>query len=114
MSAPPDAVTLAEQLLDLGVEDALTMDGYDDCVIGILERFGMEPIVLYDKERVLQKFMDDGAFTYEDAIDFYSYNQLGSWLGELTPGFVVRLEADAWERPSNTSLTTTTTQEKPE
>ena len=91
MSAPPDAVTLAEQLLDLGVEDALTMNGYDDCAIGILERFGMEPIVLYDKERIIQKLMDDGASTYEDALDFYSYNQLGGWHGELTPGFVVRL-----------------------
>ena len=41
-------VTLAEQLLDLGVESALTMDGYDDCAVGILERYGMESIVIYD------------------------------------------------------------------
>ena len=31
-------VTLAEHLLDLGVEDALIMDGYNDCAVGILER----------------------------------------------------------------------------
>jgi len=48
---------LSEQLLDIGVEDALVMDGYNDCVIGILERFGMESIVLYDKEKVLGKLM---------------------------------------------------------
>ena len=90
--ATPDAVTLAEQLDYLGVESALTMDGYDDCAIGILERFGMEPIVLYDRERVIQKLMDEGASTYEDALDFYLYNQLGGWRGESTPGFVVRLD----------------------
>jgi len=48
---------LSEQLLDIGVEDALVMDGYNDCVIGILERFGMESIVLYDKEKVLGKLV---------------------------------------------------------
>jgi len=81
--------TLAERLLDLGLsEDALTMDGYDDCAMGILERFGMTPIVIYDKEGVLQKLMDNGCDTYEEALEFYSYNQLGGWHGDGTPGFL--------------------------
>ena len=84
-------VTLAKQLLDLGVESALTMDGYDDCAIGILERYGMESIVLYDKEKVIQKLMDGGIDTYEEALEFYEYNQLGGWHGDMTPGFLVRL-----------------------
>ena len=84
-------VTLAEQLLDLGVESALTMDGYDDCAIGILERFGMESIVIYDKEKIIEKLMDEGIPTYEEALEFYEYNQLGGWHGDLTPGFLVRL-----------------------
>jgi len=86
-------VTLAEQLLDLGVESALTMDGYDDCAIGILERFGMESIVIYDKEKVIEKLMDEGIPTYEEALEFYEYNQLGGWHGDLTPGFLIRLPA---------------------
>jgi len=45
--------TLADKLREIGVENALVMDGYDDCVIGVLERYGMEPIVLYDKEKVI-------------------------------------------------------------
>ena len=76
--------------MDIGVEDALVMDGYNDCVIGILERFGMESIVLYDKEKVLGKLVDDGC-TYEEAIEFYEYNQLGAWVGDGTPGFLIRL-----------------------
>ena len=86
-------VTLAEQLLDLGVESALTMDGYDDCVIGILERFGMESIVIYDKEKIIEKLMDEGIPTYEEALEFYEYNQLGGWHGDMTPGFLIRLPA---------------------
>tara|TARA_R110000751_G_scaffold265333_1_gene364418 strand:- start:301 stop:591 length:291 start_codon:yes stop_codon:yes gene_type:complete len=84
-------VTLAEQLLDLGVESALTMDHYDDCVIGILERYGMENIVLYDKEKVIQKLIDDGCDSYEGALEYYEYNQLGGWHGDKTPGFLIRL-----------------------
>jgi len=45
--------TLADKLREIGVENALVMNGYDDCVIGVLERYGMEPIVLYDKEKVI-------------------------------------------------------------
>jgi hypothetical protein len=83
--------TLAERLLDLGVEDALIMDGYNDCVVGILERFGMESIVLYDKDKVIAKLIDEGCDSYEGAHEYYSYNQLGGYHGDKTPGFLVRL-----------------------
>ena len=86
-------VTLAERLLDLGVESALTMDGYDDCAIGILERYGMESIVIYDKEKIIEKLMNEGIPTYEEALEFYEYNQLGAWLGDMTPGFLIKLPA---------------------
>jgi hypothetical protein len=84
--------TLADKLREIGVENAMVMDGYDDCVIGVLERYGMEPIVLYDKEKVIQRIMDlSPGGTYEEAVEYYSYNQLGGWHGEKTPGFLVRL-----------------------
>jgi hypothetical protein len=66
---------------------ALTMDGYDDCIAGVLERFGMEPIIVYDKQRVIEKLMQDGA-TDEEAYEFFEYNQLGAWMGDGTPGFI--------------------------
>jgi len=84
-------VTLAERLLEIGVESALVMDGYDDCVIGVLERFGMETIVLYDKAKVIDKLIENGCDDYEGATEFYEFNQLGGWHGDKTPGFLVRL-----------------------
>ena len=83
--------TLEERLSEIGVEEALIMDGYDDCVIGILERFGMKPVVLYDKNKVIEKLIEEGCDDYESALEYYDFNQLGGWHGELTPGFVVRL-----------------------
>jgi len=84
-------VTLAERLLEIGVENALVMDGYDDCVMGVLERFGMEPIVLYDKAKVIDKLIENGCDDYEGANEFYEHNQLGAWQGDNTPGFLIRL-----------------------
>lgn len=84
-------VTLAERLLELGIEEALVMTGYDDCVIGILERFGMEPIVVYDKEKVIEQLMEEGCDSYEGALEYYEFNQLGGWHGEKTPAYLVRL-----------------------
>jgi len=82
---------LADRLPDIGVESALVMDGYDDCVIGVMERYGMEPIVIYDKASVIQRLMDEGCDSYERALEYYEFNQLGGWHGDKTPGFLVRL-----------------------
>ena len=72
---------------------ALIMDGYDDCIAGVLQRCGMPLIGVYDKEKVIQKLMDDGA-TFDEAHEFFEYNQLGAWMGEGTPAFITTL---SWE-----------------
>lgn len=73
--------------------ELLFMDGYDDCVVGVVERFGSEPFVVYDRKKVLAKLMADG-LSEEEAVEFYDFNQLGGWHGEHTPGFVQVLEGN--------------------
>jgi len=69
------------------------MTGFDDCIVGILERFGVDvPVVVYDREKVIQKLMDNGIETYEGAEEFYQYNQLGAWVGDGTPAFLIRVD----------------------
>ena len=82
---------LFDRLYDIGAEEPVVMDGYDDCVVGCLERFGMEPIVIYDKEKVIQQLMDEGCDSYEGALEYYEFNQLGGWHGDKTPGFLILL-----------------------
>ena len=84
-------VTLAGRLLEFGIEDALMMDGFNDCVVGILERCGMESIVIYDREKVVAKLIDNEGWSYDEALEFYEFNQLGGWHGTKTPGFIVWL-----------------------
>lgn len=66
----------------------MRMDGYDDCIVGYVERFGMGPILCYDKEKVLAKLAKDFG-NREDALEWYHYNQLGSYVGEGTPCFLI-------------------------
>ena len=94
-----NTVNLSKHLLDIGVESALVMNGFDDCIAGILERFGMEPIIIYDKKKVINKLMRNGCDSYEGAHEYYEHNQLGGWHGDLTPGFLVRLPEETRFKP---------------
>jgi len=67
--------------------DFMKMDGYDDCIIGVVERTGLPPILCYDKTLILNKLMNDG-MNEEEALEFWEYNQLGSYMGEATPCFI--------------------------
>lgn len=70
-------------------EDARLMDGYDDCILGVCERFGQEPLIAYDFEKVISKLQTDG-LSYDDAVEWFYYNQIGAWVGDRTPVFIFR------------------------
>lgn len=64
----------------------LVMDGFDDCIVGVGQRF-TDHFVVYDLKKVLAKLMADG-MTYEEAIEFHESQQLGAWVGPGTPVFL--------------------------
>lgn len=76
-----------------GDQEFTKMDGYDDCIAGVIERYGMDPILCYDKQKVLSKLQEDG-MSYEEAEEFWSYNQLGAWVGDTTPSFITFINQD--------------------
>tara|TARA_R100001086_G_scaffold244302_1_gene173950 strand:+ start:454 stop:714 length:261 start_codon:yes stop_codon:yes gene_type:complete len=67
--------------------DALIVDGFDDAIIGITERYGMNPVVLYDKRKCIKIMQDRDNMTEEEAIEFFYYNIVGAYMGEHTPCF---------------------------
>jgi hypothetical protein len=71
------------------------IDGYDDCVIGVIEQFGRPPIICYDRSLVIQKLMKDG-MSDEEAEEFFEYNQIGAYMGEFTPCFFTTLSAEEY------------------
>ena len=67
--------------------EMLQMDGYDDCVVGTVSRFGMGPVLCYDLHKVIAKMVADG-MTEEEAYEYYNFNMIGAWVGEGTPAFI--------------------------
>jgi len=43
------------ELLEELDPDLLLMDGFDDCIAGIVERYGEEDIICYDRDAVWDK-----------------------------------------------------------
>jgi len=68
-------------------ENALYPTGLEDAVIGMVERFGMAPLILLDREKCIKIFMDRDGMEYEEAEEFFDFNVIGAWMGEGTPCF---------------------------
>jgi hypothetical protein len=67
-------------------ENLLLADGFEKAFLGIGRQFG-KPLAIYDKEKCLEILMEDG-MDYEEAVDYFSFNVEGSYVGEQTPIFL--------------------------
>ena len=64
----------------------LTMEGYDDCIVGVCTQFN-RTFVVYDRSKVLAKLVEQG-MTLEEAEEFHDFNQSTAWHGDRTPAFI--------------------------
>ena len=60
---------------------------YDDCVIGLAHRATMPTVVDYNYDKVIL-VLTSHVGSWQDAIDWFGTNVIGSWMGDLTPMFV--------------------------
>ena len=65
--------------------DLLKLDGFDEAILGVVERIGLQAIC-YDTHKVIEILMKD--MTEEEALDYYNFNMLGAYVGESTPVFL--------------------------
>ena len=59
----------------------LIADGFDEAIIGTVD-----DIVIYSKTKCIKVLMED--MSEEEAIEYYYFNVVGSYVGEKTPMFV--------------------------
>jgi len=67
--------------------DLMTADGFDEAVVGVVERIGMTAIC-YDKDKIIEILIKEGDMTYEEALEYFYFNIQGAWVGEHTPVFL--------------------------
>jgi len=81
------AARLVNELADDDPErQILLADGFEDALLGYVERFGMGPVALYDKDKCIEILEAQGS-SYDDAVEYFDYNVIGAWVGEGTPAF---------------------------
>ena len=90
ISANIERKAIAEWLEEQAGEEALLADGFEGAFIGMCERFGMQPVAAYDRDKCIDILIQRDRMTYEEAVEFFDFNVIGAWVGELTPVFVTR------------------------
>jgi hypothetical protein len=69
--------------------DLLVMEPsyFDAAILGVVTRIGLEA-VCYDKAKVIRYIMGHDKMSYEEALEYFEFNVIGSWVGEHTPVFL--------------------------
>ena len=64
-------------------------DGFEPAFVGLAVRFDWDrPVAVYDREACIRVLVERDGMTHEDAVEFFNFNTLGSWVGEQTPIYV--------------------------
>jgi hypothetical protein len=82
-------MTIRELIAEINPE-ALLMDGFDNCILGICERIGQPSIVAYDVDKIIDQLHLQG-MTMDEAREYFEYNQLGAFVGDSTPCFIQKI-----------------------
>jgi hypothetical protein len=67
--------------------DVILYPDYEEALIGICRRKGMNPVAIYDQKKCIDILIQDG-MTEEEAIEWFQYNTIDAWVGENTPCFL--------------------------
>ena len=74
--------------MDIEFEKILTADGFSEAILGIGRRCGKPDIVAYDVEAIIRILRRD--MSEEEAWEYFDFNVVGAWVGEMTSIFVYK------------------------
>lgn len=80
---------VSDWLTDIG-EESLFADGFDDAIIGL----SYDPLadsyrVCYSIDKCYDCLVKDDEMSFDEAIEYFEYNVIGSYMGPRTPIFVI-------------------------
>jgi hypothetical protein len=70
--------------------EALTADGFEEALVGIVYRKMLAPIALYDREECIAILVKRDGMSEEEAEEYFGFNVDDAWVGEGTPAFLIR------------------------
>ena len=66
-------------------DDLLKWDGFDDAILGVGSRCGMDDVLVYSKKKMAYILRDRDNMDVEEAIEYLDFNVLGAHIGKRTP-----------------------------
>jgi hypothetical protein len=60
---------------------------FDEAIVGVVSRIDTVA-VCYSETKIIEILMREDGMNYDDAIEYYQFNILGSWVGEHTPVYL--------------------------
>jgi len=73
----------------------LRADGFNEAIIGTVERCGSETVYCYDYNKCVDILMEQ--MSHDEAIEYMDYNVIGAYMGETTPFFLRPFTIDEME-----------------
>tara|TARA_R110000772_G_scaffold35493_3_gene85520 strand:+ start:3839 stop:4111 length:273 start_codon:yes stop_codon:yes gene_type:complete len=68
----------------------LKADGFDEAIIGTGLKWtenGSVDVLVYDADKCVEILMERDDMEYDEAVEFFEFNTVGSYMGETTPIF---------------------------
>jgi len=75
---------IAEQYPEL-----LVADGFDKAILGVSQQFNSLSVA-YDRNKCIEILMTRDNMTQLEAVEYFEYNVIGSYMGQYTPSFIER------------------------
>ena len=70
-------------------------DGFEKAFVGsTISAFTRRQVALYDRDMCIWILMERDGMKEDEAIDFFDFNVIGSWVGEDPPLFIKRYPID--------------------
>jgi hypothetical protein len=73
--------------IDEYCEGSILLDGLESAIIGVVNTFEGNRI-LYSKQKIYDILQERDGMTQSDAEEFFDYNIIGGYFGELNPVFL--------------------------
>ena len=88
-------------------EPMMQADGFDKAIIGITDGVGGQMNLVYDIEKCLKILMSRDGMDREEALEFFTFNVSGAYVGKGTPFFIWKMtlkemeDADVIQQATN-------------
>lgn len=75
-----------KKLLQIAEEDGMLIyDGFDEAITGLASRCGENTVVAYNIDKIIEILMRRDKMSFEEALEYYSFNMEGAYMGDCTP-----------------------------